>query len=236
MTVFNKASLQSFFEQGDVPSGTNYADFIDSCVNMAETTVQAIAGPINPTELIAAQVSAGNGVFTGGVRIDGMLSAANVTLSDVTVSGINATRIGVAVLSAGIIGVTTINLVGNMNSTGNISASAASVYASAGRFTSGLVVGTATVSAAGTSQGTAAPLTAVINRGKGVVDGTTTGYALRGNEAGQIKYLFNEGVSANLWPPVGGTINGLAANAAFSLATSSSYTIFGITASAYGVT
>ena len=91
------------------------------------------------------------------------------------------------------------------------------------------------VSAAGTAQAAAAVLTNVINRGKGIVDGTTTGFMPLANRAGLVQYLFNEGASANLWPPVGGTINGLAVNTVFPLAASAMVTIVHLTVSAYAV-
>jgi hypothetical protein len=34
MTTYNKATLKTFFAQGDIPSGTDYANFIDSYVNV----------------------------------------------------------------------------------------------------------------------------------------------------------------------------------------------------------
>lgn len=210
MTTYNKTSLKTFFEQGDVPTGTNYADLIDSQVNLAETGVQTMAGAINPTELITGQVSAGNGVFTGNVRIDGILSASTFSFGDLVVSSLSVTK--------------------------DISASAASVYCSALRASNGVYQSVGIVSALGSTQATAAPLNFIINRGKGIVDGQTTGYGLLANRSGLVQYLFNEGASANLWPPTGGTINGLAANAAFPLATSASYTIINLTASAYAVT
>jgi hypothetical protein len=100
------------------------------------------------------------------------------------------------------------------------------------RSANGFIGSVGIVSAAGSAQATAAVLTNVVNRGKGVVDGQTTGFMPLANRAGLVQYLFNEGASANLWPPVGGTINGLAANAAYSLAASSGFTIVHLTASA----
>lgn len=198
MTTYNKSTLKTFFEQGDIPSGTDYANLIDSQVNIVETGVQVMGGALNPTELITPRVSAGDVNITGTLTFTG-----NLTLNSVTAS-------------AGVI--TTV--------------SADSVYGSAARFTGGYYGSVIVVSAAGTTQATAAPLTAFINRGKGVADGQTTGYALPANRTGWVQYLFNEGASANLWPPTGGTINGLAANAAFSLAASAGVTIVHLTASA----
>lgn len=99
-----------------------------------------------------------------------------------------------------------------------------------------LIQPVAIISALGTTQAAAAPLTAVINRGQGVTDGQTTGFRLLANKAGWVQYLINEtAVSGNLWPPTGGKINNAAANAVFVLAANTSYTIFHYAASAYGV-
>ena len=107
--------------------------------------------------------------------------------------------------------------------------SAASVYAT------NTFQPVAIISAAGSAQATAAVLTAVINRGKGVTDGEATGFAIPANRTGGVQYIINDVASANLWPPTGGTINGLAANAAFAMAANIPYVIIPITASAYAV-
>lgn len=203
MTTYNKASLKTFFATGDVPTGTDYANFIDSYVNIVDTTVQVMASELQAPQFTTPLVSATNGNFTG------ILSA--VALNATTVS---ATNLIVAA---------------------DVSAVTGTIYASAVRSTNGIFAGVGIVSAAGTTQGTAAILTNVINRGKGIADGTTTGFTPLANRAGLTQYLFNEGVSANLWPPTGGTINGLAVNAAFSLVASAMVTIIHLTASAYGV-
>jgi hypothetical protein len=194
MTTYNKTTLKTFFEQGDIPTGTNYADLIDSQINIVETGNQSMAGALTVPELITPRVSAAAANFSGDV------SAANVYASGLIVAG-------------------------DVSATGT-------VYTSALRSTNGVFAGVGIVSAAGTAQATAAVLTNVINRGKGIVDGSTTGFTPLANSAGLVQYLFNEGASANLWPPVGGTINGLAANAAFSVAASSMVTIVHLTASA----
>lgn len=206
MTTYNKASLKTFFETNDVPSGTDYANLIDSQVNIVETAEQVMGGALNVPELITARVSAANVNVTGTLAVAGIFSAANLIANSVTTSALVATAVNATTVSA------------------------ATVYS-----TNGVVNSTGIVSAAGTTQGAAAVLTNVINRGKGIADGTTTGFTPLANRAGLVQYLFNEGVSANLWPPTGGTINGLAVNAAFPLAASAAFTIFHITASAYGV-
>lgn len=227
MTTYARSTLKTFFENGDVPSGTDYSNLIDSCLNIVETGVQTMGGALNPTELITSRVSAGTGIFTGDVNVAGIISANNISMF-------------------GILSANSINMYGNLTNTGNIlgsaatftgdvSASTSTIYASAMRSTNGVFSGVGVVSAAGTAQATAAVLTNVINRGKGVADGVTTGFTPLANRAGLVQYLYNEGPSANLWPPTGGTINGLAANTAFSLATSAMVTIVHITASAYAV-
>lgn len=202
MTQRTKSVLTLLFEQGDVPTGTNYADLIDSYVNQSETAVQNMAGPLAPTELITARVSATNVNVTGTLTIAGQFSANNLNANTLTIN---------TDISAG-----------------------ATVYSSAER-TGYVIQSTGTVSAAGTTQGAAASLTNVINRGKGIADGVTTGFTPLANRAGMVQYLLNEGASANLWPPTGGFINGLAVNVHFPLAASAAYTIFHITASSYGV-
>lgn len=280
MTVRNKASLTALFEQNDIPNGMDYADFIDSQLNIAETSAQSLASPLTVTELVTPRVSATNARFTGVVSAEGgiafpgnaplvitALGTNTIAISasaDITISGKSTVNVntstcqfgaddstgdvtlttgrdfnlnigrridaGGATLHCGIVSATSLNL-----TTGDVSAAASTVYASAVRSTRGFFSGVGVVSAAGTTQGAAAILTNAINRGKGIVDGSTTGFAPLANRAGLVQYLFNEGASANLWPPTGGTINGLAADAVFPLAASAMVTIVHLTASSYAV-
>jgi hypothetical protein len=265
----NKATLTALFQQNDVPQGSDYANFIDSYVNVVETSVQTMAGALSCTELITPRISANNVVF-GGTSFQAVLgtnfivSAGNLTSfstgstfkisagsncligagsncqisaggnltgygdtqiffsgggSSISLTGVNSSFISVGDLSLGAAAGSNINLSSN------------TVLASGAFISQAPVV----VSAAGTTQGTAAVLTKYINRGKGVADGVTTGFTPLANRAGIVQYLYNEGASANLWPPVGGTINGLAVNAAFPLAASAMVTIVHLTASAMAV-
>jgi len=181
----NKAALVLLFEQGDTPNGSNFADLINSCLNLNETSTQSILGPVNPTELITPRVSATNANITGIVSSNSLYSS-------------------------------------------NISSSAATL--------SIIQLGTGVVSAAGSTQATAALLSYSVNIGAGVADGVTTGYLIPANSSGRIQYLFNNGVSANLYPPSGGKINGLATNAPYALAASAGVTIVHIAASSMMVT
>jgi len=217
MTTYNKTTLKTFFETGDVPTGTDYANLIDSQINIVETTTQSMAGAINPTELITPRVSATDINITNSLAVGGTFSAATLVLDKVTASAVVANTVSATL--------------GHFDT----SVSADVVFCSAVKATSGVYYGVGVVSAAGTTQGTAAVLTNIVNRGKGVADGVTTGFALPANRTGLVQYLFNEGVSANLWPPTGGTINGLAVNTAFPLVASSTVTIIHLTASAMAV-
>lgn len=219
MTTYNKTTLKTFFETNDVPTGSDYANLIDSCVNVAETAVQTMSGAINPTELVTARVSATNIIATGTLTVSGIFSASTFVTDTIIASAATFN----SMVSANAIKITT-----------DVSADG-TVYASAMRSANGFLGSSGTVSALGTTQGAAAPLTFVINRGRGITDGATTGFTPLANRAGLVQYLLNEGVSANLWPPTGGTINGLAANVPFPLVASASVTIFHITASSYGV-
>jgi hypothetical protein len=219
MTTYTKATLATFFETGDVPTGTDYANLIDSQVNIAETSTQAMAGSLSLVELIGARVSAGN------ANIVGILSAAVIAADAFLVSSVvAATGSFTATVSAG-----------NINVTTDVSAGG-TLYANANRAQFNYHGTPVIVSAAGTAQTTAAILAFEFTRLQGATDGQTTGFRLVPNQLGWVQYLANEcTVSANLWPPVGGVINGLAPNAAFGMAANTPYIIMHRAASAYSV-
>lgn len=232
MTTYNKQTLGTFFQDNDVPVGQDFQNLIDSQVNIVETSVQSMGGALSTTELITARVSATN------VNVTSVLSAASLSINSIsTQSGTFGTDITVSGrTTSGVLTVTGIASAASLNVTGDVSAATGTVYASAMRSTNGIFAGVGIVSAAGTTQGAATILTNVINRGQGVADGATTGFAIPANKTGLVQYLLVEtNVSANLWPPSGGTINGKAANTVFALAGQTAYTIFHVGASAYGV-
>lgn len=208
MTNYSKASLKTFFETGDVPTGQNYADFIDSCVNVAETAIQSMAGTLSTTELVTPRVSAAAGNFTSTVAIAGITSVADIYVNTIRSSAM---------------------VTGLLNVTGDVSANNGNVFASTIRLSNGII------SAAGTTQATGAALIYTVNIGAGINDGQTTGFLLPANKQGLIQYLYNGTVSANLWPCTGGQINALSSNAAFAMAASTLYTIIHTRASGYAV-
>lgn len=255
MTTYNKATLKTFFQTNDIPDGSDYANLIDSQVNIVETSVQSMGGPLYTPELITNRVSASNislggdvlNAFIGnninlGAGNNFIVSAANniraSAQNSVNITGINSVLLtgGDATDVSNSISINSsfVNISGNGTLSINIPATTSALTAS--KITSTEYFSTPViVSAAGTAQGTAALLTSTIHVGKGIVDGSTTGFGLQANKTGKIQYLYNNGASANLWPPTGGTINGLAANAALSLVASAMVTILHIGASAYAV-
>lgn len=200
----SKSQLVLLFEQGDVPVGANFADLINSCVNMNETTTQTILGPLNPTELVTARVSAGNGKFTSGLEVQSNVSATRIFCStSVHTSALDMRG-------------------GNVTNAGKVTTSAA-------------YFGNGIVSAAGSTQATAALLVYTVNIGAGLSDGVDTGFILPANQAGRIQYIQNANASANLWPCADGQINALSSNAAFGMAANTLYTVIHTRASGYAV-
>lgn len=46
MTAKSRANLKSVFEQGDTPQGSDYADLIDSFLNLSDSTAQTVTSPV----------------------------------------------------------------------------------------------------------------------------------------------------------------------------------------------
>lgn len=207
MTNYSKSTLQTFFQTGDVPTGTDYANLIDSQVNIVETSVQAMGGALSTTELITPRVSAAIVNVTGTLTI-GTFSTTNLSVT--TASAVSVYTDNLSVSAA---------------------VSANNVWVN-GNFIRPVV----TIAASGTTLGTANILTGQINRLTSVTDSTATGVGLQANKTGWVQYLYNETTaSANLWPCTGGQINVLASGAAFALAGSTLYTIVHTKASGYAV-
>lgn len=82
--MYNKSSLAAFFETGDVPTGTDYMNLVDSCLNLVETSAQSMAGALIVTELITPRVSATN------MNITGTYNAVNASYSGTVSAGIMA--------------------------------------------------------------------------------------------------------------------------------------------------
>ena len=74
MSIVTKAKLKGYFETGDVPSQAQYADLIDSKVNLSESNTGDISltGNVNVT---------GNITASAGITSSGTISASLVGTS-----------------------------------------------------------------------------------------------------------------------------------------------------------
>lgn len=230
----NKNTLVTFFETGDVPQASQFADLINSSVNLFETGDQSMLGALVTTQLVTPQVSATN------VNVTGTLTATNSTFTAATVIATtisaNAGFFNTHLSVSGHVAVNGIVSANALNVTGDVSAATGTVYSSAHRSSFNYHGTPLIVSAAGTTQASGALLTAEICRLQGATDGQTTGFVITANQTGWVQYLANEcAVSSNLWPPTGGLINGLGANAPFPMVANTPYIIIHRAASAYSV-
>lgn len=227
MTTYNSTTLKTFFQTNDVPTGTDYANFIDSYVNVVNTGDQSIASKLTAVKYAAPLVSAA------------VVNVTTCSASNLLTSYFSA---GSAVFTG------TVSAKSSLFVTDRVTASAAAftadvsangtVYASAFRAGTGaLYRAVAIVSAAGTAQATGASLgTNGIVRLKGISDGQATGFRLLANQTGLQQTIWvEENTSCNLWPPTGGQINALSSNAAFGMAGNTQYIVTHIKASGYCV-
>jgi hypothetical protein len=88
MTAISRVTLKGVFENGDVPTQSDYENLIDSSLNLVDTTAQSMAGPLSTTVLTAPEVSAGDVNATGRVsasamNVLGVVSAASMVMSGV---------------------------------------------------------------------------------------------------------------------------------------------------------
>lgn len=147
MTTFNKSTLQNLWINGFVPQGSDYTNLIQSQVNIAETALQAMAGPLSVTELNAPLVSAANATFSGTVSITGALTGGSLNLS----SSISAASINLTgnVSASNLFSSSTIN--GSILNIGNVSATSNVVVGGAILATGNIVGGAAIAASAGLS-------------------------------------------------------------------------------------
>lgn len=245
MTILVRTSVKTYFTTGSRPTQSQFGDFIDSALFLAETTSQTIVGSIivSGTTYAAGGFQSTTGSFSGlvsagSLNVQGAISAGSMNLTgNISAASINTTGDILAAtgrITASAATVSNQINAGNIQVTGIVSADA--VHCSAVRSDNGVRFTNNIVSAAGTTQGTAALLTAPVCRVQGVTDGAATGVLLAANRGGVPSYVINQtALSANLWPPVGGTINALGANAAFGMLANTLYTVIPIAASAYYV-
>lgn len=94
MTAQSRATLKANFEDGDTPTGSNYADLIDSFVSLTDASAQTLSGPLVVSEAVISRTSGADANFTGAVSAASVF-ADSLTADDVTVSGLSVTTLAV---------------------------------------------------------------------------------------------------------------------------------------------
>jgi len=194
MSALDRAALKAAFENGDQPQGSDYENFIDSFVNLAETTAQTMNGPL----ILAGGLSAAS-ISTGAITATGVVSAPSIwaAVGDITaISAQTVTFSSLVVPTSGVV----VN--------GNVT------------FTGGYLAGTVDVSVAciSTVQSSARLLVAAMNIIKSSTTAANDSVRLPGLYAGVAFLVVNDTTqSAKVFPPTGGQINALGSNAALDL-------------------
>lgn len=219
MTAQTRSTLSARFENGDVPQGYDYVDFLDSFVSLLDTSQQTLSGALYSGEFISPKVSAQT-LTANSVSIVGTVSCNAVNTAIVSATNTYSTALTVeTVVSCDTVKAAIV---------GSVVVSATEIQATR------IIHPVAIVSAAGTVQGTATDIVSTIARIQGVTDGSATGVRLQTPQIGRVQYIVNEtAASANVWPNSGCTINGLVANAALGIAANTGITIVHTNASAY---
>ena len=90
MAKQNRTTLKGYFETGDIPSQAQYADLIDSNLNLAETGIQIIPGTIS-----SSIFESSNNIIVG----------TNITASgNISSSGhISSSALNTGIISAGVV-------------------------------------------------------------------------------------------------------------------------------------
>lgn len=194
MSSLDRITLRAKFENGDQPQGSDYEDLIDSALNLAETTVQTLNGPI---------------VFAGGI------SAASISTGSISMTG----TISAATFWGAVANVTTVSAQTVTLSTLNVPTTGASVGGNL-TFTAGYLGHTVdtSVAAISTAQASARLLTAAVNVIKSSTTAANDSVRLPGLYPGVRFVVINDTTqSARIYPPTGGQINALGTNAALDL-------------------
>jgi len=189
MTARTPTYLKSRYETGDIPTQSDYEDIFDSYVNLEVSGKQTINSDLATSgEIICARVSA-SAFFIGEVSANNVYaSTGNFTTLNVTTN--NSTNTNSTFVSAGTVNITS-------RATGSVDVS---------------------VKAVGSAQATAKNITAAINLLVTVSAGTDDAVILPGGYPGWTQYIINSTTSTcQVFPPSGGTIDGLSTNAAQTL-------------------
>jgi hypothetical protein len=136
MAKQNRTTLKTYFQQGDIPTQGQYADLIDSQLNLNDGGTQILSGSISASNFVSSagislagtisssgNLEIGNITSSAGASIAGKLTAASAVITDITGSNISASlqlitdKIQQGSAANGI------NINGHITASGNISAS-----------------------------------------------------------------------------------------------------------------
>jgi hypothetical protein len=120
----NKTTLKGYFEIGDIPSQAQYADLIDSNLNLQETGTQILVGTLSASFLeVQNHITS-----SGNISASGYLVAQNITASgNISASGYLVAQ---NITASSNISASGYLVAQNITASGNISAS----YTSTGSF------------------------------------------------------------------------------------------------------
>ena len=203
MSALDRTTLKALFQNGDVPSGSDYGDMIDSAANLAETAAQTFQGAVNFAAGFSAATVGGTNI--AGTNVSGTnLNAGSANVTNMLVSG--------ATFASG--ATVTFNAAPTFKQ--NFSVSAFPLYKME-----------ASIACISTAQASARLLTAVFNVIKTVATGANDSVVLPGGYPRAVQFIINTTTaSAKVFPPSGGAIDGGSTNAARDIGPSSRVLVF----------
>lgn len=252
MTAQSRATLKSKFENGDVPTGEDFGDLIDSFVSLTETSAQNIAGNVQfssnvcaanlfTASFVATSVEASTGTFTGPVTVSSLTvnntASVSVFRAD-SVSANNATFNGIVTASTLVVPNTaTLSAVQAQSVTTSALAAQTIAVSGTATFNAGMTVSGAVrrnvafVTAAGTTQGSAQVMGgAGVYRVVLATAAQNVGVMAPVSASGQTVMMANEtAVNLTLWPQTGGKINGGTVNGSITVTASTAVVLWGAT-------
>lgn len=162
MTAQNRATLKAVFETGDVPTGTDYENLIDSFISLVDTSAQSVDSAITfaGSAAFTGTVTAATAKVLGGVSVSGALSANTINVSGAMTAGsinvLGAFAVSGAVSVAGGANVSGAMTAGSMAVLGAMRVSAATSLEGA----LAVVTAQTTATASGAAGGSTVPSTA----------------------------------------------------------------------------
>lgn len=194
MTSLNRVDLKAKFESGDAPQGSDYADLIDSFVNLAETTAQSMQGNLSFAGGFSAASIAG-----GTATITGSFSAANIWTGTLWATNVDATTVSAQTITFSTLAAPTSGL----------------TVTNSLVFTAGYVKETvASVACISTTQAAGFTLSNAINILRTVATAANDAVVIPGFYPGaRFTVINNTTGSAQIFPPSGGSFDGGSPNA-----------------------